>query len=432
MKIAVIGSGISGLVCAHLLSKKHDIVLLEQNHYLGGHTNTVSVEDNSAPENNLQVDTGFIVYNDATYPNFIELLNQLGIYGQATEMSFSVSERHSDFEYNGHTVNSLFAKRSNLLSPKFYGLIQDILRFNKTCNAMNVGRDIFDSNQQHLPTALTLGQFMEQMNMGEMFKDYYLLPMCSAIWSMTIDEVQHFPLEFFLRFFQNHGLLQIKDRPQWRTIAGGSKQYVEAIKQAFSGEIKYQTKVLSISDPSYPDHKVTIQTENESLVVDHVILACHSDQALQMLQTPTQDEQRILSAIRYTPNEAVLHCDTNMLPKRPLAWASWNYVVDDIASAKHSAAAITYNMNILQKLPTQNTYCVTLNNTPAIREEFIKGVYQYHHPVYDTDSFVARQQRELIQGKKQRHFCGAYWFNGFHEDGVRSALAVCKAFGVSL
>lgn len=432
MKIAIVGSGISGLVCAHLLSQKHDVVLLEQNDYLGGHTNTVTVQDETAPAGTLDVDTGFIVYNDATYPNFIELLKQLNVTGQATEMSFSVSERLSDFEYNGHTINSLFAKRSNLLSPKFYGLLSDIVRFNKACGQVNAGTDVFDSAQQQLPVDLTLGQFMQQLGMGSMFKEYYLLPMCSAIWSMTIEEVQQFPVEFFLRFFQNHGLLQVMNRPQWRTVEGGSKQYVDAIKQRFKGEIKLNTSVLSISNPTIEDHKITIQTDSEQLVVDHVILACHSDQALNMLETPTANEQQILSAIRYTPNEAILHCDTNMLPKRKLAWASWNYVVDDVPNARNNAAAITYNMNILQKLKTEKTYCVTLNNSANIHEDLIKGVYHYHHPVYDPASFKARQQRDLIQGKHQRHFCGAYWYNGFHEDGVRSALTVCKAFGVSL
>lgn len=431
MKIAIVGSGISGLVNAHLLSKQHEVILIEKNDYLGGHTNTVTVEDASAPNGQIDVDTGFIVYNDATYPNFIQLLKQLGIQGQATEMSFSVSEQNTDFEYNGHTINSLFAQRSNIFSPRFYGLIRDILRFNKACNTMNAGVNVFDKSQQVLPTELTLGQFMEQLGMGKMFKDYYLLPMCSAIWSMTVEEVQHFPVEFFLRFFQNHGLLQITDRPQWRTIQGGSKQYVEAIKAQFNGNIMLNTTVLSISDPT-PDNKVIVQTDKEQLEVDHVILACHSDQALRMLKTPTEDEQRILSAIHYTPNEAVLHCDTQMLPKRPLAWASWNYVVEDVPKARSDAAAITYNMNILQKLNTQKTYCVTLNNTQAIREETIKGIYHYHHPVYDPESFKARQQRETIQGIKQRHFCGAYWYNGFHEDGVKSALTVCKTFGVTL
>lgn len=431
MKIAIVGSGISGLVCAHLLSKKHDVILIEKNDYLGGHTNTVTVEDSTSPSNNISVDTGFIVYNDATYPNFIKLLSQLNIFGQPTEMSFSVSEQSTGFEYNGHTLNSLFAQRSNLLSPRFYGLVRDILRFNNACGKITPSSNVFDSAQQQLDSRLTLGQFMQQLGMGSMFQDYYLLPMCSAIWSMSAAEVKQFPLEFFLRFFQNHGLLQIVNRPQWRTIEGGSKRYVDAIKQQFSGQIKLNTSVVSISDPD-ANSKVTIQTDTEQLVVDQVILACHSDQALKMLATPTEEEQSILSAIRYTPNEAVLHCDTQMLPKRPLAWASWNYVVDDVLKAKHEAAAITYNMNILQKLQTQHTYCVTLNNTSKIREDKIKGVYEYHHPVYDPESFKARQQRELIQGKKQRHFCGAYWFNGFHEDGVKSALAVCESFEVAL
>lgn len=414
--IAIIGSGISGLTSAYLLSRKHHITLFEKNDYIGGHTATKEVEVNNR---HYSIDTGFIVYNDRTYPNFIKLLNQLGIAQQKTEMSFSVMNPSQNLEYNGNTLNSLFAQRSNLLRPSFWRLILDILRFNKLCKALHENDEI--------DPALTLGDFLNEHQFKAAFCQNYILPMGAAIWSSSLTEMTQFQLKFFVRFFYHHGLLDIQNRPQWYVIPGGSKQYINPLIKSFEQNIKLNSTIESVTRDQ---DGVTITFSNkDAQQFDEVIFACHSDEALSLLGDASESEQNILSDIPYRNNQVVLHTDVQMLPKRRLAWASWNYHLD---SNLDRPACITYNMNILQGLKSDTTFCVTLNNSDQINPESIIQTFHYSHPVFNQQSLRAQQRRSEICGKQHTHFVGAYWHNGFHEDGVRSAIEVAERFGIEL
>ena len=415
-KIAIIGSGISGLTCAYLLDKDNDVTVLEKNDYVGGHTATVDIEHQGSQ---FAIDTGFIVFNDRTYPNFNRLLSDLGVERQATEMSFSVHNKQTKFEYNGHGINSLFAQRRNVFRPKFWQLIIQIIKFNKLCKQAFHNDDIEQKS--------TLGDFLSQHNFSDFFCEHYILPMGAAIWSTSLKEMKQFELKFFVQFFYHHGLLNIVDRPQWFVIPGGSRTYVEAIQAKLSKPIETGCSILNVSRG---EQGVTITlTNGEQRVFDHVIFSCHSDQALNLLADPTRDEFDVLSGIPYSRNEVVLHTDTRLLPDRKLAWASWNYMLDGDLS---SPSCVTYNMNILQGLKSDDTFCVTLNQSDAIAPEKVIRRFIYHHPVLDDKSVKAQKKRDLICGKNGCHFVGAYWYSGFHEDGVRSALDVTKRFGQSL
>lgn len=414
--IAVIGSGISGLTSAYLLSREHNVTVFEKNDYIGGHTATKDIEFNGKC---YAIDTGFIVYNERTYPNFIKLLNQLGIREQKTEMSFSVMNPSANLEYNGSTLNTLFAQRSNLLKPSFWRLILEILRFNKLCKALY--------EQDDIDVELTLGHFLKQHNFNQAFSQNYILPMGAAIWSSSLVEMTQFQLKFFVRFFYNHGLLDIQNRPQWFVIPGGSKQYIYPLIQSFENNIELNSQLKSVSRT---DSGVTLEFEgSESRQFDEVVFACHSDQALQLLTDANTQEQEILSSMPYRDNQVVLHTDTRLLPKRRLAWASWNYHLD---SNQSRPACVTYNMNILQGLDSDTTFCVTLNNTDKIDTSKIIQTFHYSHPIFNQKSLAAQQRRLEICGKNNTHFTGAYWHNGFHEDGVRSAVEVAQRFGISL
>ncbi|WP_172656554.1 NAD(P)/FAD-dependent oxidoreductase [Catenovulum maritimum] len=432
--IAIIGSGISGLTAAYLLSQKHKVTVFEKNDYIGGHTAT---KDISLDGKNYAIDTGFIVYNDKTYPNFIKLLRQLGIPPQPTEMSFSVMNKRNGLEYNGNNLNSLFAQRTNLLNPKFWCLIQQILNFNKKCKALYASDDI--------PADKTLGDFLAENNFSEYFNQNYILPMGAAIWSTSLVEMKAFQLRFFVQFFYNHGLLNVNDRPQWHVIPGGSKQYIEPLTRNFYQQIKLNAKITKISretlstDTSNQNVSslgaVNIHFENGVVEgFDEVILACHSDEALALLDQPTEAEKSVLGGIHYSPNEVVLHTDINLLPKRKLAWASWNYQLglSNPESELTRPACVTYNMNILQGIKAPHTFCVTLNQTEQIDPAKILRKFTYHHPVFNQVSMAAQQRRLEICGQNNTHFAGAYWHNGFHEDGVKSAILVAKRFGVEL
>lgn len=418
-KIAIIGTGISGLTCAHLLNKKHDITVYESNDYIGGHTATKQINDNG---NVHSIDTGFIVFNDWTYPNFIKLMTQLGVAYQPTEMSFSVMSKKANLEYNGNNLNSLFAQRRNILRPKFWRIVKDILAFNKACKAM-VAEKRDTSN-------LTLEDIIKELGLSDDFARYYILPMCAAIWSSSLEQTRKFPLTFFLQFFNNHGLLNITDRPQWYTIKGGSSQYIPPLIAPFESKIKLSCAVVSVAkvDNTWD---VTDST-GETCQYDHVVFACHSDQALKMLNSPSALHTDILGNIPYAENDVVMHKDVNQLPKRRLAWASWNYRLKEDVSEESRPASVTYNMNILQRLEVENTYCVTLNNSAEIDHNSVLGTYQYAHPQYSADMVNAQSRRSEICGVDNLHFCGAYWYNGFHEDGVKSALDVCARFGETL
>ncbi|MCG6931111.1 MAG: FAD-dependent oxidoreductase [Desulfofustis sp.] len=406
-KIAIIGSGIAGLSCAHALASHHDITVFEAADYVGGHTRTVGVEKEGERSD---IDTGFIVFNDRTYPHFMQLMDSLGVGYQPTEMSFSVKNQDEDIEYNGHSLNRLFGQRRNLIRPRFLSMVADIVRFNREVKNA-AGEDRYR----------TIGEFLERRNYSQTFTDNYLLPMVSAIWSMGLESCMDFPLDFFVRFFDNHGLLNLVDRPQWYTIKGGSSSYIKPLTAAFKERIRVNTPVLRVERD---EHSVTIITEGERLVFDHVVFACHAPQALALLADPSGDEKGVLGEFRTSKNEVTLHTDESLLPKRKTCWASWNY---NIVKAGQQRSTLTYHMNILQRLQKRHSYLVTLNQ--EVQEQHILRTFTYHHPVYTRQAIDAQQHWSDISGRNRSHFCGAYWFNGFHEDGVVSGLRVASALG---
>ncbi|VXC49062.1 Predicted NAD/FAD-binding protein [Pseudomonas sp. 8Z] len=414
MKIAIVGSGIAGLTCAYLLNRHHDIQVFEASNWIGGHTHTVDVEINGRT---YAIDTGFIVFNDWTYPNFIRLLNELGVPFKPTEMSFSVSDPVSGTEYNGHDLNTLFAQRSNLVSPAFWGMVRDILRFNRS--ALN------DLDQGRIAADMTLGDYLTRNGYGKRFIDHYIVPMGAAIWSMSLVDMLAFPLQFFVRFFKNHGLLSVSNRPQWHVVEGGSRSYVAPLTASFAERIRLNCPVLRVERDA---EGVTLHSAAGSERFDKVVFACHSDQALALLAEPTPLEREILGALPYANNDVVLHTDTRLLPKRPLAWASWNY---RLGGPSAHPAAVTYDMNILQGIEGDTTFCVSLNQTAAIAPNKILGRFQYAHPQYSLAGIAAQARWQELLAAPHSYYCGAYWANGFHEDGVVSALRVARELGES-
>jgi len=415
MKIAIIGSGIAGLTCAYLLARRHDITVFEADARVGGHTHTVPV---TVDGREYAVDTGFIVFNDWTYPNFIRLLGQLGVAFKPTEMSFSVNDPDTGLEYNGNNLNSLFAQRSNLLSPGFWGMLRDILRFNKEARR--------DLAEQRITADTTLDDYLKAGAYGERFILHYIVPMGAAIWSMPMAEMLNFPLQFFVRFFENHGLLSVSNRPQWQVIEGGSSAYIAPLTASFNERIRLNCPVGRIDRDA---HGVVIHSPAGIERFDKVVLACHSDQALRLLGNPDDKEREILGALPYADNEVVLHTDTRLLPTRKRAWASWNY---RLGGAGHTRAAVTYDMNILQGIQSDNTFCVSLNQSAGITPSKVLARFTYAHPQFSLSAVAAQQRWAEIDGAQHTHYCGAYWANGFHEDGVVSALRVAAAFGESL
>ena len=415
MKIAIIGSGISGLTACYLLNRKHDITLFEKNDYIGGHTHTHEIENDNKIWN---VDSGFIVYNEKTYPNFIKLLNMLGVERQLTRMGFSVKSPNKNLEYAGHSLNALFAQRSNLFRPSFIRILGGMKRFNKEAR-----RDL-----PSLKKEMTLGEYLFKNNFSEEFIDNYIIPIGAAIWSTKPSNMLNIPALFFIRFFENHGFLQILDRPKWWVIKGGSKQYVKKIISGFEKDIRLSTSVHTIVRK---EKSVIIKfgSDNQEEQFDAVVLATHSDQALSLLQKPTEKEKEILSLLPYQRNDAILHYDHSILPKRKLAWSSWNYFLD---GNTNDPVALTYNMNILQSLKSSKTFCVTLNKLEMVdKNKTIKNL-SYEHPLFTTDGVNAQKRKREISGQNNTYYCGAYWHNGFHEDGVVSALDVCSQFGETL
>ncbi|WP_206484308.1 FAD-dependent oxidoreductase [Thalassotalea sp. G2M2-11] len=410
--IAVIGSGVAGLTAAYLLTKKHHVTVFEKNDTIGGHTATVDVElDNQC----YAIDTGFIVFNNKTYPYYLSLLSELGVDKQKTEMSFSVHNCQTGLEYNGHNLNTLFAQRRNLFRPKFWHLISEILRFNKLC------KQAYELGQ--FQAGFTLGDFLQANQFSSFFSEHYILPMGAAIWSSSLAQMSAFDFHFFVRFFYHHGLLNIKDRPQWYVIPGGSRNYLSPLTASFNKNIHTQAQITSITRLN---NKVQLTFADGAMQeFDELVLACHSDQALALLTDASEQERQILTAMPYSENSVVLHTDTALLPRRKKAWASWNYQLSD---DRLRPASVTYNMNILQGLSSAHTFCVTLNQKEAIDPSKILREFTYHHPVFSVESMQAQQQREVICGKQHTHFAGAYWYNGFHEDGVRSAVDVAKRF----
>ena len=410
--IAIIGSGVSGLTAAYLLSKKNNVTVFEKEPIIGGHTATVDIEKSGQ---SYAIDSGFIVFNDKTYPNYLALLDELGITKQATEMSFSVHNCQTGLEYNGHNLNTLFAQRRNLFNPRFWILVKEILRFNKLC------KSIYEEDV-YLP-GLTLGDFLTEHRFNAFFAEHYILPMGAAIWSSSLSQMETFEFRFFVQFFHNHGLLNIQDRPQWYVVPNGSRSYLAPLCNPFKDNIQVNADIQGITRS---DNKVQIHFKGGiEQEFDEVVIACHSDQALSLLTDATEDEINILSDMPYSTNSVILHTDATLLPKRKAAWASWNY---QLSSDRNKAASVTYNMNILQGIQSEHTFCVTLNQKEAIDPATILREFEYHHPIFSSSSIRAQQQREVICGKQHTHFAGAYWHNGFHEDGVRSAVEVAQRF----
>ena len=416
MKIAIVGSGISGLTCAYLLNREHDITVFEKNDYVGGHTHTHEIEYDGKE---FSVDSGFIVYNEWTYPNFIKLLDQLGVERQLTRMGFSVKSEKNNLEYAGHSLNGLFAQRSNFFRLSFMRILFSMRRFNAEA------RDDLGI----LDPQITLGQYLTSNNYPREFIQHYIIPIGAAIWSTVPKQMMDVPAVFFIRFFENHGLLQLVNRPNWWVISGGSKKYVEKMIYDFKGKIRLSTPVKNVKRGI---DSITVKFGSNGLEkenFDSIIFACHSNQSLAMLDSPSKQEEEVLSAIKYQRNDALLHFDDSILPKRKNAWSSWNYLLDE---DPNRAVALTYNMNILQSLKSDRTFCVSLNSGDLIDQSKVIKHLNYEHPLFTLSSINAQGRKHEISGKNNTYYCGAYWRNGFHEDGVISALDVCKDFGQSL
>jgi predicted NAD/FAD-binding protein len=410
MKIAIVGTGIAGNVVANRLNGEHDITVFEANDYIGGHANTV-VE--ATPDDRVALDTGFLVFNDRTYPNFVRLLDELGVASHESSMSFSVQCRRSGLEYNGTTLNSLFARRSNLFRPSFYRMIRDILRFNSEALQLLEAGDL----------ELTLAEYLRHGGYSQEFVRQYLIPMGAAIWSAETDMMETMPATFFVQFFSNHGLLSINDRPVWRVIQGGSKEYVRRLVAGHRDRIRLSSPVTSIL--RQPDKVIVRSAGMEHESFDYVFLACHSDQALRLLIDPLDIERDVLGAIPYQSNEAILHTDESLMPRRRLAWAAWNY---HIPGNEAPRATVTYHLNRLQGLETSSQFFVTLNSQDRIRPDTVLRKLNYDHPVFTADSIRAQKRHREINGLNRTFYCGAYWRNGFHEDGVISALDALDHF----
>lgn len=416
MNIAIIGSGIAGLTCAWRLAGQHQVTLFEAASTPGGHTATVDI---ATPQGTWAIDTGFIVYNDRTYPRFMGLLSELGLSGQKTQMSFSVHNPQSGLEYNGHSLSSLFAQRRNLVKPAFWGLLTEIVRFNRQAKQALAGA--FD------PGA-TLQTFLERHRFSPFFARHYILPMGAAIWSSSLQEMRRFPLALFLRFFENHGLLDIRQRPQWYVVPGGSREYVRALLAQRGDRLRLRLNA-PVQNVIRRQEGVTLQLASGEQHFDQAIFACHSAQALAMLADPTSAEREILGDIDWQQNEVVLHSDPRWLPTRKRAWASWNY---RLSEQDQASACVTYNMNILQGLPADAPlFCVTLNPPTPVDPRFVWKRMVYEHPLFNPQSWSAQMRREEINGRQRSWFCGAYWYNGFHEDGVRSALDVVNGIAAA-
>lgn len=415
-RIAIIGSGIAGLTCAHELGPDHDVVLFEAAPRLGGHANTVDVDDREAGR--LAIDTGFIVHNDRNYPHLTSLFEELGVPTVDTEMSFGVTDRDPDSPTNGFTYratspNTLFADRRNLVRPAMWRMLRDIVRFYRhAATFLDDGDDV-----------TTLDEFVADHGYGREFTELHLIPMGASVWSADPNAFGAFPARSLFRFLHHHGLLGVGDRPQWRTIVGGSRVYVDAIAARFAGTIRTATPVQRLERPTGRGEGPTVVTRHGRETFDRVIVATHSDQALRMLAEPSDVQRDVLGAIGFQPNRAVLHTDPSLLSPRRRAWAAWNY---DRYSADQDAATLTYDMTELQHLPGSERYLVSLNSTDQIDPARVIDTFDYAHPMFDGPAVRAQHRFEEIDGVDGFHFCGAWWGYGFHEDGIASGRRVCE------
>jgi uncharacterized protein len=414
MRIAIVGAGISGLAAAHLLAREHEITVFEADGRPGGHANTVRVDTEYETHH---VDTGFIVFNDRNYPNFQRLLASLSVPSQPSDMSFGVSDGR-DFEYNGSSANGLFAKRAHLVTPWFHRMVADLVRFNREARALlrRAGGD-----------GPSLGHWLDELRFSRPFVERLIVPQASAVWSADPGQMWTFPARFLVEFFDNHGMLGFRGRPAWQTVVGGSRSYVDAVVRPWRERLRLATPVRAIARD--PDGVSVTPRGGEPERFDHVVLAVHSDQALRMLTDATDREHEILGAIPYQANEAVLHTDVRLLPRRRRAWASWNY---HLLPEPTGMTTVTYHMNRLQALRAERELCVTLNRTEAIDQRQILRTFRYSHPIYTTAGARAQARVHEISGGDRTHFCGAYWGYGFHEDGVVSAQRVARRFGPAL
>jgi uncharacterized protein len=407
MRVAIVGSGISGLVVASRLHREHEISVFEAGAHIGGHTNTVDV---AWEGRNYAIDTGFIVFNDWTYPRFISLLNELEVPFQSSNMSFSLRDERTGLEYNGTSLDSLFAQRRNLFNPSFLWMIREILRFNKSCRELLAGDD----------DSLTLGEYLERGGYSRAFREQYIVPMGMSIWSSTERAMLSFPARFFVEFFDRHGFLNVDDRPVWQAVTGGSREYVRKLAAPFRASIRLRTPVVGVRRDAAG---VTVRSPQYGAErFDRVVFACHSDQALRILEDASDDERSILGAFPYQQNRAVLHTDERLLPRAPLARAAWNFhLLENRDNRDRDRVALTYDMNVLQSLDAPVRFLVTLNREPDIDASKVLRTIDYHHPVYLPSGVAAQKRRTEISGVNRTAYCGAYWRYGFHEDGVVSA-----------
>ena len=412
LRIAVIGTGISGLSAAWLLSTRHDVAVYEKASRIGGHSNTVLAPIGGA---SVPVDTGFIVFNPQTYPNFVALLQTLDVSSEVSDMSFGVSIDSGRIEYSGSCLSGLFGQRSNLFRPRFWSMLADLRRFYRdAARQANVLQD----------GGLSLGAFLDRGGYGKAFRDHHLLPMASAIWSATPGEILDYPAAAFLRFQNNHGLLQLTGRPSWHTVTGGSRAYVDRLAQPIAARIRRGSGVARIERTAGKATVVT--TDGTREIFDAVVIATHADDALALLAAPSAQERALLGAFRYSRNEAVLHSDESLMPRRRSVWSSWNYIGDDSAPDE---VCVTYWMNRLQHLPTQTNLFVTLNPPRQPRPETIVQKEIYHHPMFDAAAIAAQNHLWGLQGERNTWFCGAHFGAGFHEDGLQAGLAVAEQLG---
>lgn len=412
--VAVVGSGISGLAAAWLLSRRFRVTLFEAGNHLGGHTNTVDVEVDGI---RAPVDTGFLVFNERTYPNLIGLFGVLGVQSAPSEMSFSVRVDEERLEWAGNSLASVFAQKRNLVRPEFWGMLKDILRFNRESGAIVAKQQAVE---------ISLGDFLDRGGYGRSFRDWYLLPMSGAIWSCPTRQMLEYPAQTFFRFCHNHGLLQLTDRPMWRTVLGGGREYVNRLAAAI-GDIRLACPVESVTRD---EHGVQLRfSGGSSERFSQVVFACHSDQTLALLADAVDAEKKVLSCFGYQPNRVVLHTDTSLLPSNREAWAAWNYVAGS-GLPDAASVSVTYLINKLQPLPFSRPVMVTLNPTHAPRPDSVIRRFEYAHPIFDSASIAAQRELPAIQGKRRAWFCGAWTGYGFHEDGLKSAMAVANALGV--
>lgn len=416
--IGVIGGGVAGIVAAYLLEKKHNVTLFDKNDYLGGHTHTIEIAD--GPDAGLAVDTGFIVLNDATYPLFQKFLQQLGVATRLSEMSFGFQCLQTGLTYAGTDLNGLFIQRRNLVSPRFLRFLLEIARFSKKARQ--------DLDRGEIPQC-SLAQYLERGRFSSFMVDNYLVPMAAAIWSTPTRKVAEFPAEPFLRFFRNHGLLSFRNRPQWRTVVGGSHSYVKVFTRNFKGTLQLCSTINGVVRE--PEGVQVTLASGATLSFDQVIIATHADEALRLLKDPSESEQRLLSPWRYQINRTVLHTDSTLLPGQKPARAAWNFT-READTALERPVFVTYYMNRLQGFSAHQDYCVTLNREQPFRQETVIAEMNYYHPLYTFESMATQALLPQLNGQHRTFFCGSYFGHGFHEDAVRSAVAVGKSFGIDL